>query len=40
MHWEKAQNLWNEQNYKVPGCGFPGGPLGKYGFVGEQKFSL
>lgn len=34
--WEKAQNLWNEQNYKVPECCFPGGPSGKYGF-GEEN---
>lgn len=34
--WEKAQNLWNEQNYKVPECCFPGSPLGKYSFVGRK----
>lgn len=40
--WEKAQNLGNEKNYKVPECCFPGDPLGRPGstVVGKQSLDL
>lgn len=40
--WEKAQNLGNEKNYKVPECCFHGDPLGRHGStaVGKQSLDL